>query len=157
MRVAALAAVAALLTACSSAEPMASPTSASPPSSTAPTTTTTNTPTSLLPLWEKRLPALSPRGMCPTEATFEPSCLQAILDFRKTVDEIGDQADKLGARYVTVEKAAAEVDEAIEQWASVCATSRPNSPERWECLKTRTTVLDGDEAILATMYAVERP
>ncbi|MBP2478205.1 hypothetical protein JOF53_007077 [Crossiella equi] len=74
------------------------------------------------------------------------------------VEEIGDQADALGGRYATVEKAAAEVSEAIEKWVKVCVTSAPNTSERIGCvIGTLSKVKLGDETILAAMYEVERP
>jgi hypothetical protein len=154
MRVLTALVAAALLTACSGGEP-----TAAPPSSTTNTTTTTTpaVPTKLAPLWQKRLPALSPRGMCPTEATFEISCFQAILDFRKVVDEIGDQADRMDSRYAVVERAAAEVDEAIEEWITVCVTSKPNTSERIGCLKPLNRVMNGDTMIMAAIHEVESP
>lgn len=151
MRVLPTLAAAALLTACSGGEP-----TAAPPSSPA-TTTTTATPTKLAPLWEKRLPALSPRGTCPIEATFELSCFQAILDFRKVVDEIGDQADRMDSRYAVVERATAEVDEAIEEWTTVCASSKAGPSERIRCLGPLNRVLNGDTAIMAAIHEVESP
>jgi hypothetical protein len=144
-----------LLAACSSApDPAPAPAGTT---SSAPVTTTTAALTKLAPLWENRLPALSPRGMCPTEATFTPGCTTAILDFRKTVEEISDQAARLGGRYSGVRVAAAEVVDAIEEWTTVCVTSTPGTSERIRCLKPLNRVLNGDTLILAAIHEVESP
>ncbi|MEV0675764.1 hypothetical protein AB0I60_04485 [Actinosynnema sp. NPDC050436] len=144
--------MAALLTACSEGEPTAVPSSSSAATRTI---TATAAPTKLAPLWEKRLPALSPRSACPSEAMFKPDCLQAILDFRKTIEEIGDQADAMDNRYVVVERAVGEVGEAIEEWTTVCVTTPAGSSERVRCLQPWNTVLTGSEKILLAIHKVE--
>lgn len=96
--------------------------------------------------------------MCPEEAAFQSSCLTAILDFQKVVEEIADQADHLGGRYATVEKVTAEVAEAINTWVDGCFTSTARTDERARCvITTWPQVLSGDAAILAAIYEVERP
>jgi hypothetical protein len=149
MRIALALASLTLLTACSS-------TPSEQPPAGSPSPSSSSAPTELLPVWETRLPAESPRSACPTEATFQPTCLQAILEFKKAVDEIRQQAGRSGARYAPVNEATADVTEAIGEWTATCATSAAGSSARVRCVTdTLGRVLRGDEAILAAIRSVE--
>jgi uncharacterized hydantoinase/oxoprolinase family protein len=79
------------------------------------------------------------------------------LDFQKVVEEISDQADALGSRYTGVESATARVNDAIEEWASTCMTSEPNTSERLGCLQPLNRIMTADTAIMSAIHEVESP